>query len=373
MEEVPGMGAGDSRSEKARARIREWIRKGRYAPGERLPTHTELVEELGISGATVQNVLNDLKAEGFIRSRRRSGSFVTEHPPHLYDYALLYARPRSEALENAFLRRLSAVARAISRKDPRTIHAFFEVNAHADTDGYNRVLEDVRSGRLTGLIPIMPPPALARTPLLAETDIPIVALDPQEPIGEAHRLILDRTNYMEKALDYLAGRERRRIGIITVTGFAEELETFEDEVEAREMVTYPHWMQITELGAASYMANTAHLLMKCGEPGPPDGLIIRDDNLVDSVVVGLNAAGVRIGRDVDVVAHANFPVENRPLGPVKLLGYDVRELIWTAIGLVDRARRGEEVPEVSRVEAVLEDEVREPEDPAGWEGMCHGR
>jgi DNA-binding LacI/PurR family transcriptional regulator len=367
------MAPDDSRSERAKQRIRDWILRGRYEPGERLPTHTELVAELGISGATVQNVLNDLKEEGFIRSRRRSGSFVTEHPPHLFDYALLYSRSRSEALQNAFLRRLSAVARAVSQKGPRTLRTYFGVDAHGNTEGFVRALQNVRSGHLAGLIPIMPTPALGRTVLFQEAGIPIVALDPDQPVKGAYRLVLDRTNYLGKALDYLAERGRRRIGIITVVGLTGELETFEDQVEAREMVTCPHWMQITELRAASYMANTAHLLMKCGNPGPPDGLIIRDDNLVSSVIVGLNAAGVRIGRDVDVVAHANFPVENRPPGPVKLLGYDVRELIWAAIGLVDRARSGARVPDLTRIRAVMEDDVREPEALAGWEAMAHAR
>ena len=357
-----------SRSERAKERVRAWIRQGDYAPGDRLPTHAELVEELGISGATVQGVLNDLKDEGFIRSRRRSGSYVAEHPPHLFDYALVYQRPRSEAVENAFLRRLGTVARAISQSGPRTIRTYFDVNSHGNSEDYGRLLGDLRSGRLAGVILIMPTPSMARTELYEVADMPFVAVDPDRPVGDIHCLILDAANYMEQALGYFARRNRERIAMITVAGLAGELQGFEDLVRARGMRTYPHWMQITALEAASYVANTAELLMKCGEPGPPDGLVIRDDNLADSVIVGLNAAGVRIGRDIDVVAHANFPVENRPLGPVKLLGYDVRRVIWTALKVSDKLREGGEVPAETKIPAVIEDDVEDPRDLAGSTG-----
>lgn len=58
--------------------IREDILRGKFKAGERLPAKRELSRELGVSVVTVQLAYEQLLAEGYIRSKERSGYFVEE-------------------------------------------------------------------------------------------------------------------------------------------------------------------------------------------------------------------------------------------------------------------------------------------------------
>ena len=61
------------------AQIRGEIRSGSLRVGDRLPTERELIEQLGVSRATVREALMLLEADGFIqvRSGRHGGAYVT--------------------------------------------------------------------------------------------------------------------------------------------------------------------------------------------------------------------------------------------------------------------------------------------------------
>jgi DNA-binding LacI/PurR family transcriptional regulator len=90
----------------------------------------------------------------------------------------------------------------------------------------------------------------------------------------------------------------------------------------------------------------------------PDGLIVADDNMVEHATAGLVAAGAKVGEELDVVAHCNFPWAGPTVLPLKRLGYDARTVLQTCIELIDRQRRGESVPAVTRIEAKFEEEVQ---------------
>jgi DNA-binding FadR family transcriptional regulator len=61
------------------AQIRGEIRSGALALGDRLPPERELIEQLGVSRATVREALMLLEADGFIQVRagRHGGAYVT--------------------------------------------------------------------------------------------------------------------------------------------------------------------------------------------------------------------------------------------------------------------------------------------------------
>ncbi|MEM7567666.1 MAG: phosphonate metabolism transcriptional regulator PhnF, partial [Pseudomonadota bacterium] len=56
------------------------IGAGRFAPGTRLPTEAELAARFGANRHTVRRALSHLAAEGRVRARRGSGTFVTDAP-----------------------------------------------------------------------------------------------------------------------------------------------------------------------------------------------------------------------------------------------------------------------------------------------------
>jgi GntR family transcriptional repressor for pyruvate dehydrogenase complex len=63
--------------------VRELIVRGRYGPGQRLPTEKELVADIGVSRTSVRAGLQALAAKGVLVIRHGSGTFVANGPPVL--------------------------------------------------------------------------------------------------------------------------------------------------------------------------------------------------------------------------------------------------------------------------------------------------
>jgi GntR family transcriptional regulator, arabinose operon transcriptional repressor len=62
--------------ERVRQSLAEGIASGRYEPGQRLPSESELVKTFGASRPTVNRALRELQLAGIIERRAGSGSFV---------------------------------------------------------------------------------------------------------------------------------------------------------------------------------------------------------------------------------------------------------------------------------------------------------
>ena len=101
------------------AALREGIVSGELPPGARLPTRRTLEQRFGVSCATVQQVLNELRRLGFIDTCGRRGTFVAEAPPHLSQFAIAFApRMTRHGFKSGFD---EAIYRAATlRNEPRT-------------------------------------------------------------------------------------------------------------------------------------------------------------------------------------------------------------------------------------------------------------
>ena len=57
-------------------KCKSMIVSGTWSPGDRLPSESQLCEQLGVSRVSVRSALQSLEAQGFIEIRRGEGSFV---------------------------------------------------------------------------------------------------------------------------------------------------------------------------------------------------------------------------------------------------------------------------------------------------------
>lgn len=57
--------------------LTEAITSGRYAPGEPVPTETQLCEQYGVSRITVRRAISELQDEGLLEKRHGKGTFVS--------------------------------------------------------------------------------------------------------------------------------------------------------------------------------------------------------------------------------------------------------------------------------------------------------
>ncbi len=65
--------------------VRQAIRMGRLAPGDRLPTARDVSEHAGINPNTVLKAYRELELAGLVEPRQGSGTFVREHLAPLPD------------------------------------------------------------------------------------------------------------------------------------------------------------------------------------------------------------------------------------------------------------------------------------------------
>src|SRR6266849_4564392 len=103
-------------------RLRKQIVESRFPPGSRLPTRNELEGKFKASLMTVQRALSFLESEGFVCSRGRNGTFVSDYPPHLYCYALVF--PHHPAREGHWVRFWTALSHEAARMQHRSRRKF---------------------------------------------------------------------------------------------------------------------------------------------------------------------------------------------------------------------------------------------------------
>ncbi|MBI4028710.1 MAG: LacI family DNA-binding transcriptional regulator [Verrucomicrobia bacterium] len=339
--------------------LRRSIVSGAYQPGHRIPIQTALAKRFRVSGVTLQRVLDRLVEEGFLRTRGRSGTEVVEHPPHLSHYALLFPfDPASTPLWSRFYTALVNEAINVEQQAPRRIFPFYGIDFPVDTRDYHLAVELARDHRIAGLIFASSPHNLVESPLMQQADIPRVAIMNCPAFPKVPAVVFEGRSFIEKALDYLRRRGRRRVAVITMPrAFDLTEENFAAAARRAGLETKPHWRLLLSAWAAEGAHNCVRLLMDAGTDRRPDGLIVGDDNLVEHVVSGLMTDRLRIGKDLDVVAHCNFPWAGSSALPLKRLGYDARQALEACFALVDCQRQGRKPPPEIKLPALFEDEL----------------
>jgi len=335
--------------------VRARILDGSLAPGERLPTHLMIEKEFGSTSPTVIKAMDVLRAQGFIRSERRRGVFVAERPPHRHQYALAMEFADPSNISQFYVAMRNEAARFASAGKYFTI--FYGIGDNTRGGDYQRLLGFVKSHQLAGLIFAQSAHAVANSPLLHEPNIPrvVVATESQHN-AEVPAVYPDLASFIPKALDYLASRGRKRVAaLMAAVHPTQTVDEFITAAAALGLECRPHWVQGVHPAGARWAKNLTTLLMH--DADRPDGLVILDDNLVEHATAGLAATELSIPRDLDVVAHTNFPWPTPAAVPVRRLGYDVRRLLELCIERIESIRRNDQPPDQTLLPALFEEEL----------------
>ncbi len=354
------LGRPPAKQDEIIADIRARIVRGEVPPAGRLPTRRELGSQYGASLPTVQQALDVLANDGFVLAKGTLGTFVVDSPPHLFRYALVFPRYPSDRVEPwpRFWAALVNEAMVVERSSPRKVPVFYGLDGRTNTEEYHSLMREVRSHTLGGLIFATQPSAFAGSPLLETNGVPRVAImrPGWESLGVA-AVNLDDSSFVAKALDYLASRGRKRIALIATAGDQTRRAQFGPEMAARGLSGQPWWTQFVPIAPPECASQMAMLLAHPGQSERPDGVVIADDNLVESVTSGLMRVGIRVPDDMEIVGHCNFPWPTPSVVPVRRLGYDSMQTLGACIESIDAQRRGETPPAV-RIPALFEDEVK---------------
>ena len=335
--------------------LRDQITSGTLAPGARLPTRAELEARFSVSSVTVQRALDALDGHGFISARGTHGTFVADRPPHLGRYAVVFfARPQGDG----WLRFHDTLLAASTVVASQTGHVLTPYFCSADASGerhHRRLQQAIAAHALAGVIFTSHPYPLDGSPVLTAPNVARVALMWGDDFPEIRKVVYEQPDFLAQACAWFARRKRRRLALITVQG--QFSTTLIDDLTTRHGLDSPaHWRQTVHPTHAPSARACAHLLLHSGQRQRPDALLVSDDNLVDQVLAGLADAGVRVGRDVEVLVHANFPSASSAIIPgVHRLGYDARATLATCVEIIDAQRLGRTPATHTAVLPVFED------------------
>src|SRR5689334_13731287 len=83
--------------------LRASVAAGRLAPGDKVPSESQLMEHFGVARMTVRQALADLRAEGLLVAEHGRGVFVRERPVVRRLASDRFARRHREEGQAAFL------------------------------------------------------------------------------------------------------------------------------------------------------------------------------------------------------------------------------------------------------------------------------
>jgi GntR family transcriptional regulator len=309
---------------------------GRYPPASRFPTYSELMQEFGGTRATVCQVVTTLVGTGHLVTRGRNGTFVSAAPPCRSRLALLLPRAENEdAGFSCFWQSLADAAATLEGTGGYTVEVFTGPRLQAGSPSYLRLLAELEQRLIGGLILVATPAMYARTPVQAAA-VPQIYLGSEAHPGQLCVLAEQHTFRRAMIATMVATGCRRPVVVGGSQRFGNRAECdrwLELAREAGLVLRDEHLLGIDI--AHPVMAERLIRLLCAAGPGlRPDGLLVADDNLLDACQQGLAAAGVRIGRDIQVAAHLNRPTRLQIDPQVRPVAFDTGSMLHAAIGLI---------------------------------------
>jgi len=342
--------------------IRKRIVAGEFARGSQLPTWDRLGEEYSVARNTLVRAISHLKQHGYIYASSTRGTYVVDRPPHLHNYALLFHDAPGTGDWNQFWWSLSNRAAEIQEQRGCTITVKYGVRDEYNNEAHRRLLEEVACDQYAGLIFVGKPDHMSPQ-CVDMSELPKVVIQEKSDRATLPKVDIDRQSFTTKALDWVQARGYTKVAVLSSYG-STILDTLRKGVAERGMEFRPHWFLSSSFADPMCAEAIVRLLLCCAQPELPDVLIVANDNLVDAAMAGVVASGKRVPDDLQVLTPCNWPTPRGHVIPTVRLGYDVRQVLREALGLIDQWRAGTEVASCIAVPALFEDEVSDRLPPA---------
>ncbi len=338
------------------ARFRFEIAGGMLVPGSRLPTREQIAGRRGVSINTVQRAMCQLEEEGFIVSRGKLGTFVSEWPPSAFRYALVLAHHRNEDVRNRIDQFGFVLAQEAKRLSGagRDFAIYDGISGHIDDTSYAKLEDDIRHYRVAGIISVVPYkfvhlPAMA---ICRRNRIPVVGLPARGSFGDLIILRPDPDKVLRCGVRYLALQGVRKVALIMQETDEDVAEKAAGLIREFGLETRPYWLLSVPAAAKNTARRLAHLMMLCKEK--PDALFITDDILVEPVTRGLVDAGKNRPRKLRVLGACNFPYPTPSRVAADRIGFDITEILEKSAALIDAQRNVGKAPRETHASVVLE-------------------
>ncbi|MDA0577967.1 MAG: GntR family transcriptional regulator [Verrucomicrobia bacterium] len=340
--------------------VRREIVSGKYPPGALLPTRVQFDERFGATAPTVQKAFDRLRDDGFTEVRHRVGTVVSARPPHLFQYGLTLPTPPPDSRhESRFIGAIRLAATLFTERTGKKI-LFYENMSGQPREDFKKLVEDVNAERLAGIIHSRNMWFVDDPRLLSPTIPTITCASPGYP-EQGGVMVFEYDSLLERGAAYLAAQGCRRVAVL------EDSEGLgrHELTPGRRAVLERHGLELLENGYAALPASVpetarfwVRLLVSLQSDRHPDGLLVMDDNLTESVVRGLEETG-RVASGFHVVTHNNFPMPVPQSIPLHVLGFHASCMLEAAVSYIDRCKAGENPSRFVRFSASTEGETAE--------------
>ncbi len=331
----------------------------RMKPESRLSSYPELEREFGVSRGVVREAINQLKREGFIYSLDRRGMYVSDRSPHLSRFGIVFADNPSSRQWPRFYTALQNEADALARERNDLRFSFYhDIARGPGTQGYQRLAADARAHRLAGVLLAPCCHAICHNSRLIPDSVPRMYICGWPQTGHVPSASVDSRHMMDRMVQWLRANNRKRIAVLVMWGNHEFPRRW---LEQYGIPHRPSWYQVAGRDNVYAVRYIISLLMDYPVNERPDGLIIIDDNITEHAIAGLLECGIRIGEDIDVIAHCNWPWPVPSSVPIQRVGFHARHVIEAAICGIRAMRAGQRLPaNETRVPALFENEIDKP-------------
>jgi DNA-binding LacI/PurR family transcriptional regulator len=325
--------------------IRKKIRKGIYKAGDQLPTRVTFEQDYLCGPVTVQNAFNKLLEDGTVYSDGKNGTYISNYPPSLSNYAIVYAFPEIELkLRMDFYSTLAKLAEEVyNKRSDVSFTIYTQVDEHEDSKGYTEFFKDLKEELIAGVIFASPPHKILKTPVFAElmhrTYLPKVAFMPKDSsiTGLSAIYPSEQERMVDMVFDYLEQKNVSRLALVNSAGRISDCDPLVKKIlsEAdRRGISIPKYnVQYCHLEAAVYAREMAHLLF-ANEANRPQALWVTNDVFIEAATHGLADAGVEASDSITVVSYCNFPENPKTFSEVSWYGLNVTAFVDAALGIM---------------------------------------
>jgi|GEM_PF-1813056 len=342
------------------SQLRKDIHAGTLVPGEKLPARIEFEARYECGPVTIQNAFDKLKEDGSIITNGNKGTFVSENPPCLTTYAIVFPfDPEMLNTEISFYGTLAKLAREDTKNTNCRFIIYTDINGHKDKKNYIRLFRDVVSESLAGIIFATPPHNIDRTELLQELIsrkyLPkVVMMANMVDYPDFSKINSPTENFINKIFNFLESKSIKRLSVLNALTDKSQLLPYEKEIFAeakKRKIELPKYnFQSRSSTYASRSDEIVHLMLSKVKNERPQALWVTNDTLVEGALKGVVDAGLNVPDDLLVVSHYNFP-DNPETSSFETFcyGLNVRVFIDTSVDIIRNHRKIDNKPCVRNI------------------------
>jgi DNA-binding LacI/PurR family transcriptional regulator len=324
-----------------RERVRELIRSGALAPGEKIPSTRELAALWQTHVPTVHAALTALVQEGLLVRVHGSGTYVRKRAERLTSVGIYNPANALAASSSAFLRAVYTALHEILRRSKIDVAAWADPRPNDEqSEPWEPVLTAARNREVQGVIMLAADPPRQKW----STRLPVATshLGAEEPTSVG----FDERQLAELSLRSLARQGCTSVGLISAfnPGHEDFYRHFSDVARDLSLEVRNEWIRIPAGDCGGDLQERfgyEAFRSFWRQPQHPSGLVVVPDSVARGVITGLLEESVRVPEELKLVIHRNAEVDLLCPLPVTFVDSSCREVAAALVEQVRKQFRGE--------------------------------